>query len=172
MFWIVDGYNLLHACDRAARRLEEESLEAAREELLGLLADYSAGGGRRVVIVFDGPEDGDLPSGPSRPRGLRVVFSRGGRSADDEIAHLVERHPRPAEIAVASSDRAVQRQAKRLGAAVYSSDEFLREVFGTLGAGGRRGSPEPRGKTAGLTAAEAKSWKAWFGMDDAADIGS
>jgi predicted RNA-binding protein with PIN domain len=77
----VDGYNVTKT-----HRGELQPAEQ-RDWLIGLLSGAAARMGLDVTIVFDGAHGVGL--GQQRSRGIRVEFSRGGLSADDDICFLV-----------------------------------------------------------------------------------
>jgi len=78
---VIDGYNVTKT-----HRGELQPAEQ-REWLIGLLSGAAARMGLDVTIVFDGAEGAGLRH--QRSRGIRVEFSRGGLSADDDICFLV-----------------------------------------------------------------------------------
>jgi predicted RNA-binding protein with PIN domain len=75
-----------------------------------------------VWVVFDGQ---DAQRGPRASRAIRVHFSASGQTADELIGDLVAAAPIDRPVVVVSSDRAVQRHARALGAAVMSSTDLL-----------------------------------------------
>jgi hypothetical protein len=107
-----------------------------------------ARGGKRLVVVFDGPPDESLAAeyGP-----LRVRFA-GSRSADSVILALLP--AQPGGWLVVSDDRALRTAARERGARVLHIEELLR----------RAGEREPR-TAAEREAAEAvdvTEWEEWF----------
>jgi len=81
---LIDGYNLIRAVPELAA-LDREDLSAGREALVTRLLSYRATRGHSLAIVFDGASL--HPSAKwGNPGGIAVVFSRGGRSADDLLA--------------------------------------------------------------------------------------
>ena len=121
---IVDGYNL--KC--ADGQLDIPNLETARERVIELLARYSASRGVEVIVVFDGGvEAAHLPRHRTI-HGLEVIYSSPGSSADTEIKRMVSTLDNPHNSKVVTSDREIQKFARRFGAQVVSSRDFLREV--------------------------------------------
>lgn len=98
---------------------------------------------RRVVVVFDGPEDLDLARGYG---GLRVVWS-GSRSADGVIRALIR--DRPADWTVVTDDVDLAAACRRTGARHRPVGDFL--------AGIPREGSEPVEEVV-----DVGDWQAWF----------
>lgn len=118
---IVDGYNLLHKLVDIAP-LVNSDLERARERLESRLLGYRSGRDVRLTVVFDGSAAGVGSSVPVP--GIEVIFSRAPEKADEVIVGLVARHAHPRSVTVVTSDGAVARQARDLGAKTLSGEEF------------------------------------------------
>lgn len=106
---VVDGYNVTKT------GWPELTLEAQRSRLLGGLARLVAQVHAEVTCVFDGADLGGRVPVPSA-RGVRVLFSPKGVTADDLIADLVRAEPAGRRVVVVSSDREVMRHARRAAA--------------------------------------------------------
>jgi predicted RNA-binding protein with PIN domain len=117
---IVDGYNV------TKRGFGDLSLEQQRNRLVAALAALAAQTGAEATVVFDGAEK--LNAVPGIPRGLRVLFSRKGQTADELIRALVRAEPPGRPIAVVSSDREVADGVRRHGAYPLSADTLLRRI--------------------------------------------
>lgn len=113
---IVDGYNVIRQVPRFADR-ERRALEEGRRALVAALAAYRAATGHRVTVVFDGTHEGDYEERRARERGVEVVYTARGTTADDAIVRLARDVSRGA-VVVVTADHAVARQAERRGAAV------------------------------------------------------
>ncbi|WP_322766724.1 NYN domain-containing protein, partial [Frankia sp. Cr1] len=59
------------------------------------------------------------------PRGVRVVFSRSGQLADEEIIRLVRAEPAGRPVAVVTSDREVAETSRMSGARPVPSAALL-----------------------------------------------
>ncbi len=151
---VVDGNNLMHA-------LAERAVDADRDGLSRLLSDLAGRTGSQVTVVFDGP--GEAAAMPAE-LGIGVHFS-GSRSADEVVAELTAADSGARHVLVVSSDRQVQRQAKRCGCRVMDSRAFA----GRLTAPAAALPPaEPTSKLDGLGDGELDHWMAEFGLDDEA----
>jgi predicted RNA-binding protein with PIN domain len=79
-----------------------------------------------VTVVFDGAER--LPAAPVVPRGVRVLFSRPGETADEVIRRLVGAEPSGRPVVVVSSDREVADGVRRSGAHAAASVALVRRL--------------------------------------------
>ena len=117
---IVDGYNV------TKRGFAEMSLEHQRKRLISGLGGIAAQTGDEVTVVFDGAER--VHGLPPTPRGVRVLFSRKGDTADELIRQLVRAEPAGRPIVVISSDREVAEGVRRHGAYPMGADSLLRRL--------------------------------------------
>ena len=117
---IVDGYNV------TKRGFAEMSLEQQRKRLVTGLGGIAAQTGDEVTVVFDGAER--VHGLPPAPRGVRVLFSRKGDTADELIRQLVRGEPAGRPIVVVSSDREVADGVRRHGAYPMGADSLLRRL--------------------------------------------
>jgi predicted RNA-binding protein with PIN domain len=117
---IVDGYNV------TKKGFGEISLEQQRSRLVNGLGGLAAQTGAEVTAVFDGAER--VIGLPPTPRGVRVLFSKKGETADELIRRLVRGEPAGRPIVVISSDKEVIDGVRRHGAYPLSSDSLLRRL--------------------------------------------
>jgi predicted RNA-binding protein with PIN domain len=117
---VVDGYNV------TKRGFGDMSLEQQRSRLVNGLGGIAAQSAAEITVVFDGAEK--LVALPSPPRGVRVLFSRKGETADELIRRLVRAEPAGRPVVVVSSDREVADGVRRHGAYPLSSDTLLRRL--------------------------------------------
>jgi len=118
---IIDGYNLIRQSADLSH-LDRLDLQTGREALLDLLAGYKRIKAHKITVVFDGTR---APGGtPDRDRykGIAVVFSRRGETADRVIKRMAAREREGA--LVVSSDRDVTASAQVSGAAIIDSPAF------------------------------------------------
>lgn len=118
---IVDGYNVTKTGYGTV------PLEAQRGRLAAGLAALAARTRAEVTVVFDGAERPGPLATPS-PRGVRVVFSRAGTTADEVIVRIVRGEPPGRPVAVVSSDREVADNVRRLGALPVASPALLNRL--------------------------------------------
>ncbi len=117
---IVDGYNVTKS------GFGEASLEQQRKRLTSSLGALAAQSGTEVTVVFDGAER--VVGLPPPPRGVRVLFSRKGRTADELIRELVRAEPPGRAVVVISSDPVVADGVRRHGAFPLGADALLRRL--------------------------------------------
>ncbi len=152
---LLDGYNLLLRDEE----LSDASLADAREAFLQRV-DALRTTEEDVTVVFDGRAGGSGRGG----EGLRVIFAKAPRSADDVIVRRVERSPR-GSVVVLTRDRELKHRVKSAGGRVGDVDAFFargtrRRKRSAPKAGGRGGKPRPpRGD-------ELEEWERLFGERD------
>jgi predicted RNA-binding protein with PIN domain len=117
---IVDGYNV------TKRGFGEVSLEQQRSRLINGMGAIAAQTRAEITVVFDGAER--VIGLPPAPRGVRVLFSRKGETADELIRRLVRAEPAGRPVVVVSSDREVADGVRRHGAYPIGADALLRRL--------------------------------------------
>ena len=118
---VVDGYNVTKT------GYPTMPLEKQRLRLLGGLAVLAAQTGAEMTCVFDGAEL-SAPVPVPQPRGVRVLFSKPGTTADELIRELVRAEPPGRPLVVVSSDREVAEGVARSGARPVASTLLLRRL--------------------------------------------
>jgi len=119
---VVDGNNVMGSRpdgwwrDRAgaARRLVEQ------------LGDWAAAAERDVLVVFDGAPPPELAA-PARVE-VRFARRRGRDAADDDIVEVVAADSAPERLKVVTSDAALARRVRALGAEVAGARQLLDEL--------------------------------------------
>ena len=137
MPYLVDGNNLLGSWGGPSRE------DDRRGEVVRRVAAFCRARNVKATIVFDGhPLRPDMAVQDLGPVRLRVPPQ--GQDADSVIRELVERAPRPAELIVVTSDKALYSYVKTLGASVLRAHEW-NLVERRLAAGGASspGSEKP-----------------------------
>jgi predicted RNA-binding protein with PIN domain len=123
---LVDGYNVTKTGYPAL------SLEAQRTRLLGGLGALAARTQAEVTVVFDGAT-GAVPVKLPAPRGVRLLFSRTGETADEVLRRLAQHEPRGRPVVVVSSDREVADGVREAGATAVPSLALLRLLDRSVG---------------------------------------
>ncbi|WP_430542713.1 NYN domain-containing protein [Streptomyces iconiensis] len=118
---VVDGYNVTKTGYPAL------PLEKQRLRLLGGLAVLAAQSGAEVTCVFDGAELA-APVLLAPPRGVRVLFSKPGQTADELIRRLVRAEPPGRPVVVVSTDREVADGCAAAGARPVASALLLKRL--------------------------------------------
>jgi predicted RNA-binding protein with PIN domain len=128
--YLIDGNNLLGSWGGPAVPGD------GRLEVLRRVAGFCRARGARATIVFDGaPFRADL--GAQEMGRVSLRFPPPGADADSVIRQTIDRAPRPAEITVVSSDKAVYSYARTRGAAVLRAHEWNALVRGSAPRPGR-----------------------------------
>jgi predicted RNA-binding protein with PIN domain len=117
---VVDGYNVTKS------GYGDVPLAAQRSRLVKGLAALAARTGVEISCVFDGAAR--PPVAPPAPRGVRVLFSAPGETADDLIRRLVAAEPVGRPVVVVSADREVADGVRRSGAYPIPSILLLRRL--------------------------------------------
>ncbi|MFF8904178.1 NYN domain-containing protein [Streptomyces olivaceoviridis] len=118
---VVDGYNVTKT------GYPQMPLEKQRLRLLGQLSALAAQTGAEVTCVFDGAELA-APVLLAPPRGVRVLFSKPGVTADELIRQLVRAEPPGRPVIVASTDREVADGVAKAGARPVASAVLLKRL--------------------------------------------
>ncbi|WP_405781424.1 NYN domain-containing protein [Streptomyces sp. NBC_00859] len=118
---VVDGYNVTKT------GYPQLPLEKQRLRLLGGLSMLAAQTGAEMTCVFDGAELA-APVLLAPPRGVRVLFSKPGVTADEVIRQLVRAEPSGRPVVVVSADREVADGVARSGARPVASVLLLKRL--------------------------------------------
>nr|WP_211231243.1 NYN domain-containing protein [Streptomyces purpureus] len=118
---VVDGYNVTKT------GYPTMPLEKQRLRLLGGLSALAARTGAEVTCVFDGAELA-APVLLAPPRGVRVLFSKPGVTADELIRQLVRAEPPGRPVVVVSTDREVADGVAKAGARPVASALLLKRL--------------------------------------------
>ncbi len=121
MHVVIDGYNLIRRS--ATLRAEEElSLEHGREALVEKLRQYKRIKRHRITIVFDGADKATLAEEKTQQKGIKIIYSRQGRTADSIIRRICR--DQGENVLVVTGDRELARYAESCGSVVMASEEF------------------------------------------------
>jgi hypothetical protein len=123
---IIDGYNYLHRISPAA--MQAADIEGARHFFLEQLADYKKGKRMGITVVFDGIRSGSLSRFREAYKGIEVIYSRQGESADDVIIQAIR--ARRSGLVVVTSDRAIIEEAKKHAVAFITPPQLERACMG------------------------------------------
>ncbi|MFD3415427.1 NYN domain-containing protein [Streptomyces cyaneofuscatus] len=118
---IVDGYNVTKT------GYPQMPLEKQRLRLLGGLSVLAAQTGAEMTCVFDGAELA-APVLLAPPRGVRVLFSKAGVTADELIRQLARAEPPGRPVVVVSTDREVADGVAKAGARPVASVLLLKRL--------------------------------------------
>jgi predicted RNA-binding protein with PIN domain len=117
MPYVIDGNNVLGSW--GGPRLGRDG----RAEVVRRVAAFCRNHGVRATLVFDGqPLRSDRPS--QDLGSLSIRFPPQGRDADSVIRDLVDAAPRPSELIVVTSDKALYSYVKTRGASAIRAREW------------------------------------------------
>ena len=117
---VVDGYNVTFTSWTGS------DLPALRHRLVSALSELALRFKRPVTVVFDGNDAGGTEAAPPAVRKLlRIVFSASDVEADEVIVDTVAGLPVDVPVVVATDDRQVRDNVRRLGANVLSVEQLL-----------------------------------------------
>jgi predicted RNA-binding protein with PIN domain len=126
MAFLIDGSNLLgHRAPGGHRD------RAERGRLVAALLAFQRLTRSRVVVVFDGPPDGELED--LKPGGkFHVLFPPPGEKADGVVEELLAGSGRGGRITLVTSDRELRAAGRSRGAELMTSPEFDRRLRSVL----------------------------------------
>ncbi|MHC1739569.1 MAG: NYN domain-containing protein [Anaerolineaceae bacterium] len=148
MILVIDGHNLIP-------KIPGLNLQDLDDEpkLIRLVQEYCRHKRASADLFFDGA----LPGFDSGIKGglVHIHSIRKGKTADEAIIQFLDQKGKSAHnYTLVSSDHHVQVQARSLGAAVLSSDQFARDLIETL----RRSEENPSGESKPLSSSEIDEW--------------
>ncbi len=132
---IVDGYNIINNWPEF-ETIRETDLAHAREMLLEMLANFQGYSDEEIILVFDahqvkGEESFNIE------KGVKVIYSRQGETADGVIEKLIYNLPKGIGVAVATSDRLEQQIVWGKGGIRIPARELRERVLATKEKGKR-----------------------------------
>ncbi len=128
MFYLIDGYNLLHAMGVLGHRVGPQGLFKARLNLLGILSGAMGKDASTVTVAFDAAGAPPGLEGDQEHKGIHVRFAVGHDQADDLIESLIRECSAPQQLAVVTDDRRIQKAARRRHCLVIGCLDFLEEL--------------------------------------------
>lgn len=126
---IIDGYNLIRQ-SKSLDQLDLRDIQMGREALIEMLAAYKKVKSHRITVVFDGKAAPLFSQQRHRQKGINIVFSHIGESADTVIKKMARNETQKA--LVVSSDNDIIQSAAASGAATINSDEFEKRLTMSL----------------------------------------
>ena len=164
MATLIDGYNLLHAIGMLGRNIGPGTLARARFALLNFLAASLPEADRdATIVVFDAH---DAPRGvpcEEHHRGITVRYAVGYDDADALVEELIRAHSAPRKLVVVSSDRHIQRMAKRRRAIAVDSEAWYDQVCHQRKSQPRPETSDDTKPVVSFTDAETADWLQVFG---------
>jgi predicted RNA-binding protein with PIN domain len=122
---IIDGYNLIRQSN-ALSDFDNQSLQLGREALIDKLVAYKKIKRHKITVVFDGINSPSFLQHSDYIKGIKIIFSQQGESADAVIKKMSAMEKEKALIV--SSDNDISSHASANGAATINSKEFEKKV--------------------------------------------
>ena len=122
---IIDGYNLLKQSPELCE-LERIDIELARNHLIKMLSAYKRVKSLKIALIFDGWKSGGLSQNSYMERGIKVVFSKLGQTADDVIKNMARDSGK--EMVIVTNDLDIKQFVEKTGSVVISSNDFLMKI--------------------------------------------
>lgn len=129
---LVDGYNIIFAWEEL-KALSKDSLQAARQQLMDILCNYSGVTGKDVILVFDAYRVPGNPGSVEKYLNIFVCYTKEAQTADAFIEKTTYEAKDLSRIRVATSDEPEQTIVLGNRALRVSAREFEREVEGVQG---------------------------------------
>ena len=126
MRYLIDGYNLAHKITLPAGKVDPARLDAARSELLALIAAAHGDAANTVTVVFDTKRTRRVES-EQVISGIDVRFAVG-EEADDMIERLIQAHTSPKQLTVVSDDRRLQAAGRQRHCRVLGCSQYLDQL--------------------------------------------
>lgn len=169
---LIDGYNVLHAAGLAKHSYGPGEFERTRRRFLKLLAGQLSPRERhRTTVVFDAPPQSLGASPPREIYELLVVFAGDDGDADAAIERLIRQNSAPRRLHVISSDRRIQKAARRRRARSLSAADFLARIVARKTPQERAEAAEPAAKREGLQSpGEVQAWLELFSAERSLDL--
>lgn len=123
----VDGYNVMNSRGNL-KKLKEESLEQARDELANELCEYSSLSGEEVVLVFDAYKSDSPREKYIEKNGITIVFTKKFQTADTFIEKEIDRIGRRHQVRVCTGDGQIQSLILERGASRITALELKNEL--------------------------------------------
>lgn len=124
---LVDGSNIMHAWPHLKPLLKRDR-EAARTELSLAVRAIHDVEQWRVTVVFDGRGTDLVIEHPYGHTTFSHVYTPAGTTADDVIEQLAGTATSPADVLVATDDRAERQTVEASGAQALSAAELAARV--------------------------------------------
>lgn len=118
---IIDGYNLIRQSPSLAG-IDAKDLQKGREALINRLASYKAVKGYKITVVFDAWNSYNISEERDRSKGINIIYSRAGETADEVIKRMSGNLKEGGIIITADND--IAGFARRQGCAIIEPKAF------------------------------------------------
>lgn len=127
-YLFVDGYNILNSWE-GLKEIGKVDLEAARLELIEILAEYYHYTGIEIIVVFDAHMVKGNNGKEENYKGIKIVFTKENETADHYIERTLDSIGRIRRVRVATSDWLEQQLVLSRGGTRISARELELEII-------------------------------------------
>ena len=128
---LIDGYSLLHNWPELAPDSARHS-EAARDALIEMLTHYQDASGTPVTVFFDGNRGRYSKPKNAGGKGVEVLYSSAGQTADDLIERAAHRFQPYGEVLVVTDDLVERDMVAGFGSSTASCANFIQVIGDVL----------------------------------------
>ena len=127
-YLLVDGYNIIFAWDDL-KKIAAENLDAARAQLIHILANYRGWRQCHLILVFDAYRVKGNPGSVEEQSGISIVYTKEAETADTYIERISHELAKNCRVRVATSDGMEQIIILGNGAFRMTAGELRQEVL-------------------------------------------
>jgi predicted RNA-binding protein with PIN domain len=122
---LIDGYNLINNWGILKEKFSRNP-ESARDFLIDVLHHYKKIKHHSVNVIFDAYNSFSLLPSEFSAKGIKIVFTSMGETADSYIKNKVKHHGE--KFIVVSSDNEIKNFANSQGAVSVNSEDFIAKL--------------------------------------------
>ncbi|MDO4618056.1 MAG: TetM/TetW/TetO/TetS family tetracycline resistance ribosomal protection protein [Clostridia bacterium] len=126
-YLLIDGYNIIFASPEMTK-IAKESLEDARDYLVGKVVNFQAVKRNNVIVVFDAYKVKGNVGEVEQHHGISVVYTKEAETADAYIEKTAKKLVKNYRVKVATSDNQEQIIIFGSGAVRLTAKEFLEDI--------------------------------------------
>ena len=123
----MDGYNIIFAWEDL-KKIAADNLDAARAQLIHILANYRGWRQCSLILVFDAYRVKDNPGSVEEQSGISIVYTKEAETADTYIERISHELAKDCRVRVATSDGTEQIIILGNGAFRMSAEELRQEI--------------------------------------------
>lgn len=123
-YLLIDAYNVICATE-ALRETLKENLDAARDELAGIVLSIHDAEGVRVALILDSRNDLLEVEHPFKKKTFEYLYAPAALTADGVIERILRRVKKPSDVSVVSNDNLVREATRSVGAIALRPEELF-----------------------------------------------
>lgn len=124
---VVDGYNMIYGWDEL-KELAMEDLYLARDRLVTMLFNYQPYYRHPITVVFDGYKVADNIGTTLTKKGLTIVFTKTGETADTWMERFSYQNQNKYKVTYVTSDALIQNAVLSRNGLRMSGNELYRKL--------------------------------------------